>query len=108
MGLSKSELLLVFTVFYVVIAVFTVYLSGWQQVNIETNDITGLTSSTNALGINGDYDTQSGSISVWDTFIKGFSDIPWWANLIIFGPIGVVLLFILITTVGGALFDGGS
>jgi len=42
------------------------------------------------------------------SMITGFTYTPTWINAIIFTPLIITLLYLIITTIGGAIFDGGS
>ena len=70
---------------------------------------------TSIEGLNGNvYDSDGNIIAQEHKFnflpnvVQGFSSVPAWLNLILFTPLAIALLFIIITTLGGVLFDGGS
>jgi len=48
------------------------------------------------------------SFSFIPALIVGFSFIPDWLNAVIFAPLIVAILFLLVTTIGGLIFDGGN
>ncbi len=42
------------------------------------------------------------------SIITGFKHMPDWLTSIIFTPLAIAFLFVIITTLGGAIFDGGN
>jgi hypothetical protein len=98
MGLSKSELLLVISIFYAVLIVFMGFLG----------------SIDNSVSVNYQSETEEKEVVTVERFgflpnvIVGFSSVPIWLNAILFTPLAITLLFIIITTLGGVIFDGGS
>ncbi len=42
------------------------------------------------------------------SMVVGFTLVPDWLNAIIFTPLIIALLFVLVTTIGGLIFDGGA
>ena len=79
--LSKTELLWVIFVFYAIIIVLVGFAGQYlgEDFGIEQNSI-----------------TENARFSV--NFIKGFSSFPSWVNAVLFVPLGLILLFALLTS----------
>lgn len=62
----------------------------------------------NGLLDESEYQGKESKFGFIPNMVVGFSVIPDWLNAIIFTPLVVSLLFVLVTTIGGIIFDGGS
>ena len=54
------------------------------------------------------YSGKESKFKFFPSIIVGMTLIPTWLNAIIFTPLVVAILFVLVTTIGGLIFDGGS
>lgn len=94
--LNKSEFIYIIIVFYAL--VFTFFGLFGNLVSVTDGNIDLETKSI----------TDNKNLNFFGNMISGISNAPLWLNSIIFAPISITLLFLIITTILGAIIDGGS
>ena len=118
---SKSGVLYTIIIFYAVVGIFMTLLGNIQLQDTLTYDMydtvgdvqesvdTSQLTYWEKIVYRGAKSTQEGkAFSFLPALTIGFSNVPAFINIVIFTPLFVLALYIIVTTLGGALFDGGS
>lgn len=82
MTLSKTGFIYSVTLFYVILSVF---MGFYGSLNDE------ITPNESVL-------TDNKLMSFLPNIIDGYNNIPTWLNVVLFGPLGIALLFVVITS----------
>lgn len=93
MGLTKTEWIFSLSIFYIVITLFVGFFGNTFNLSFGQENTTL---------------TDNDHLSFIPSIIQTFSTAPLWFNLLFFSPLYITLSWIIITTVLGAIFDGGA
>ena len=100
MASTKSAILYTLIIFYGILGIFML---GYGNLALEADS--SYTPEYTAVNKNL---TDNAKFDFIPAVTKSYKDMPVFINIVVFLPIFALLLYLIVTTIGGAIFDGGA